>query len=394
MRVLLSTIGSRGEVQPVLALALRLRSLGQEVRLCAPPDFRELIAGYDLPFVPIGPEVRHFGRGGAKPTPAELRSRIPDTVATQFEFIAPAADDCDIVLGCGALQIAARSLAEQRGIPYVYAAYSPNTLPNPQLAPPPMPGPPPATTDVPTLWEQDAQRWNQIWSGPLNSQRAALGLPPVADVRGYIFTESPWLAADPILGPWPQPAALPVLQTGAWLVPDDRPLAAELDAFLEAGAPPIYFGFGSMHVAPEIGRTLIETARKLGYRAVVQRGWTDLSPIDDASDCLAIGEVNQQALFPRVVAVVHHGGAGTTTAIAKSGVPQVVIPQRYDQPYWASRAEALGIGVALPLGEPATDSLVAALDRALAADTVARAGSLTTEIRTDGTEVAARHLLG
>ena len=81
---------------------------------------------------------------------------------------------------------------------------------------------------------------------------------------------------------------------------------------------------------------MIQAARALGRRAIVSRGWADLSLVDDEPDCLAIGEVNLQALFTRVAAVVHHGGAGTTTAAALAGAPQVVIPQHYDQHYWAS----------------------------------------------------------
>ena len=76
----------------------------------------------------------------------------------------------------------------------------------------------------------------------------------------------------------------------------------------------------------------------------MSRGWPDLSLVGRRTDCLAIGEVNQQALFTRVAAVVHHGGAGTTTAAALAGAPQVVIPQVYDQHYWAQRVEQLGIG--------------------------------------------------
>jgi vancomycin aglycone glucosyltransferase len=72
---------------------------------------------------------------------------------------------------------------------------------------------------------------------------------------------------------------------------------------------------------------MIETARTLGRRAILSRGWADLSLVDKEADCLAIGEVNQQVLFKRVAAVVHHGGAGTTTTAALAGAPQVVIPQ-------------------------------------------------------------------
>jgi vancomycin aglycone glucosyltransferase len=114
---------------------------------------------------------------------------------------------------------------------------------------------------------------------------------------------------------------------GAWILSDERPLSPELETFLETGEPPVYFGFGSMRAPHDLGQVMIQTARALGRRAIVSRGWADLSLVDDEPDCLAIGEVNQQALFTRVAAVVHHGGAGTTTAAALAGAPQVVIPR-------------------------------------------------------------------
>ena len=100
-----------------------------------------------------------------------------------------------------------------------------------------------------------------------------------------------------------------VLQTGAWILADERPLSPEIETFLEAGEPPVYFGFGSIRAPQDLSRVMIESARALGRRAIVSRGWADLSLVDDAPDCLAIGEVNQQALFRRVAAAVHHGGA-------------------------------------------------------------------------------------
>ena len=96
--------------------------------------------------------------------------------------------------------------------------------------------------DYSQLWAQDAKRWNDTWSSLLNPQRAALGLAPVSDVRSYILTGQPWLAADPTLGPWPDSTGQAVFQTGAWILPDARPLSTELEAFLNAGDPPIYFG--------------------------------------------------------------------------------------------------------------------------------------------------------
>src|SRR5262249_20375650 len=262
MRVLLSTIWSRGDVQPLVALALQLRVLGQEVRLCVPPDFKDWIDSLGLPVTPIGPELRKLTVASppsppAPPSPERRRQLAEATVATQFETIAAAAQGCDIIVAATALQIAARSVAESMGIPYVFAAYCPAVLPSLLHAPPllpPIPGqtPTPATADNRELWARDTERFNDLFATALNNHRAAmgLGLAPVSDVRNHVFTDQPWLAADPTLAPWPDPTDQAVFQTGAWIMPDERPLSRELQTFLETGEPPVYFGFGSMR-APE-----------------------------------------------------------------------------------------------------------------------------------------------
>jgi vancomycin aglycone glucosyltransferase len=373
MRVLPSTIGSRGDVQPLVALALQLRELGQGVRLCAPPDFRDWIDTLEIPFTPLGPELRRTAASSwARPSPEQLRQLAESSVATQFVTVAAAAEGCDVLVAGGYLQIAAPSIAEQMGIAYICASYCPIALPSPHHAPPPLSllgqTPTDGMADNRTLWTQDAQRWNDTWAGALNSQRASAGLASVTDVRSHIFTERPWLAADPTAAPWPEPADRDVVQTGAWILPDQRPLSPELQVSLEAGEPPVYFGFGSIRAPRDLSATMIETARALGRRAIVSRGWADLALLDNEPDCLSIGEVNQQALFKRVAAAVHHGGAGTTTTAARAGAPQVVIPQGYDQHYWAQRVHGLRIGTAHPPVVPTTDSLATALSHALQPD--------------------------
>lgn len=405
MRVLLSTIGSRGDVQPLVALALALRELGQEARLCVPPDFQEWIEGLGFHVTPIGPELRKMmaaspppGTAPAAPPSLErLRQMAEESVAAQFATIAAAAEGCDVIVGATALQIAARSVAEKAGIGYVFAAYCPTVLPSPHHAPIVLrtlgQTPPPATADNRELWAQDARGWTERWGALLNGHRASLGLAPVDDVRSHIFGDRPWLAADPTLAPWPDPEDDSVIQTGAWLLPDERPLSPELERFLDAGEPPVYFGFGSMRAPQDLGRVMVEAARALGRRAIVSRGWAELSLVDDAPDCLAIGEVNQQALFPRVAAVVHHGGAGTTTAAARGGAPQVVVPQMYDQHYFAARIDQLGIGTAHAPAAPNAASLTAALERTLQPAVAERARSVAAAVRTDGARVAARRLM-
>jgi vancomycin aglycone glucosyltransferase len=250
-----------------------------------------------------------------------------------------------------------------------------------------------ATTDHGELWAQDAQRFNDMFGRALNSHRASLGLAPVNEVRSHIFTDRPWLAADPTLAPWPDPADGAVFQTGAWILPDERPLSPELESFLENGEPPVYFGFGSMRAPQDLSQVMIQTARAVGRRAIVSRGWANLSVLDNEPDCLAIGEVNQQALFKRVAAVVHHGGAGTTTIAALAGAPQVVIPQIYDQHYWARRVHDLGIGTAHGPGTPTVDSLLGALEHSLLVEVAARAHCISSKVRRDSAQAAARELV-
>lgn len=399
MRVLLSAIGSRGDVQPIVALAAALRDRGDDVRLCVPPDFREWIEGLDFDVTPIGPELRSAGRVdplAARPTPEQIEAMRAGTVAAQFETVAAAADGCDAIVGATALQLAAPSIAESLRVPYVFAALSPAVLPSPHH-PPPVLGllgdtPAPEAPDYRELWVQDGRRWNDGWLSLLAPRRAALGLAPIGDVRDYVHTRTPWLAADPVLAPWPEPSDGRVVQTGAWILRDDRPLSGELESFLDAGDPPVYFGFGSTRAPEREARVMVAAARAHGRRAILSRGWADLAPDEDAADCIGIGDANFEALFPRVAVVVHHGGAGTTTAAARAGAPQVAVPRNYDQHYWAQRVERLGVGTAHAPAVPTEESLVAALAHALDRDVAARARSLAPSIRTDGARVAAERL--
>jgi vancomycin aglycone glucosyltransferase len=397
MRVLLSTYGGRGDVEPLAGLAVRLRALGAEARVCAPPDCAERLAEVGVPLVPVGPPVRPLVHGATRPSVADVPRRAAELIADQFDKLPAAAEGCDALVATGLFPVAAsaQSVAEKLGIRYVFAAYCPIFLPSPHRPPHPLPGRPlpPDVTDNRVLNELDVQNYNALFGDALNTNRASIGLPPVDNVRDHVITEHPWLAADPALGPWQEPADLDVVQTGAWILPDERPLPAGLEAFLDAGTPPVYVGFGSMRAPKDIARVAIEATRAQGRRALVAHGWADLALIDDRADCFAVGEVNQQQLFRRVAAVVHHGGAGTTTTAARAGAPQVVVPQMADQPYWAGRVAGLGIGTAHDGPAPTTQSLSAALGTALTPETRARATAVAGTIRTDGTTVAATLLL-
>lgn len=399
MRVLLTTWGSRGDVEPLAGLAARLKELGADARVCAPPDeeFAVLLARAGVEMVPLGPSVRSIVAGPRPPSAQAAFRLAPELVAARFATLPSAAEDCDALLATGLMPAGARDVAEKLGIPYITACFHTLGLPSRHFPPGARPGTPSAQneTDNKVLWEQDAQRVNALYGEALNTHRAAIGLPPVDNVRDHVLTDRPWLAADPLLWPSKNMTDLDVVQTGAWILPDDRPLPAELEAFLAAGAPPVYVGFGSMaaHAPEGIARVAVEALRAHGRRVLLARGWADLAPLDDRDDCLVIGEVNQQSLFSRVAAVVHHGGAGTTTTAARTGTPQVVLPRIADQPRWAARVAELGIGAAHHAPTPTVESLSAALAAALTPETRTRARSVAEAVRTDGTTVAARMLL-
>jgi vancomycin aglycone glucosyltransferase len=396
MRVLLSTYDSRGGVEPLAGLAVQLKALGAEVQVCAPPDqeFAELLAGVGVPLVPYGESVRAMMTGTA-PSEADLRRQLDALVAAHFDTVAAAAEGCDALVATNLplAAAAARSATEKLGLHYVYASYHPAHLPSAHHPPPNYLGWHFANNQA--LWDLDAQNMDALFGATLNGHRASIGLPPVDNLRDHAITDRPWLAADATLGPWPEPADADVVQTGAWLLPDERPLPADLVTFLEAGPPPVYVGFGSMGLqnSKDIVPVLIEAIRAQGRRTVLSRGWANLSLVDGREDCFVVGEVNQQLLFGRVAAVVHHGGAGTTTTAARAGVPQVVIPQGADQIYWAGRVAELGIGTLYVGLTPTIDSLWTALKTALTPETRARATQVSGTIRTDGAAVAATLLL-
>jgi vancomycin aglycone glucosyltransferase len=396
MRVLLSTYGSRGDVQPLVALGQALQLVGAEPLISAPADaeFVDLLEQEGLPLAPAFMPVRQWIEQ-AKQSGLRLPQLASKMVPAQFDAIAAAAEGCDAIVATGLFPsvAAAQSVGEKRGIPFICVAFCPLMVPSPHHPPMEYPGwpHPPEVTDNLALWEFNARAKNALFGAAVNSHRASIGLSRVDNVRDHVFTHHPLLASDPALSPWQPTDLTDAVQTGAWILPDTRPLPTELEAFLDAGDPPVYVGFGSMamHAAEDLARVTIEAVRAHGRRVILAQGWANLALVDDREDCFAVGEVNQQALFARVAAVVHHGGAGTTTAAARAGTPQVMVPQVADQPYWASRVSELGIGAAHDGPIPRTGSLLAPLRTALAPETRKRAAAFAKMVCSDGTVIAA-----
>ncbi len=392
-KILLSTIGSRGDVQPMLALALEVRALGVAPHFIVPPNFQDWVQALGFECTPIGPDVRKMApvaTPAAPPTPERRRELASGSVHEQFRVLGDAAMGCSAIIACGALQIAAQSIAEIQRIPAPFVAYAPVSLPSPDYPPPRMGPAHPDSLGADgnrALWEAEERSWNELFGAALNEEREREGLAPVSNVLRHVITERPWLAADPLLGASPD-------AMGAWLLPGNEPLPAALEQFPQGGPPPVYLGFGSMRGAEGAASLMIGAARALGKRCVVSAGWGDLGPAKAAEDCLAIGDVNHPPLFSRVAAVVHHGGAGTTHTAAMAGVPQVIIPHLYDQPYWARRVRDLGIGVAGPArGQLERDNFELALRNALRPEVARSAGQFAARMQHDGARRAAERLM-
>ncbi len=338
-------------MQPLLALGVRLRGMGRQVRVCAPPDFHGLAAEHGLGFTAISREPRD---GACWP----MEDLVPTLLAEQFTALEEAAKGCDAIVAANQGQVAARTVAESHGARYLHVARSPISLPSRHHAPQGRQEP----GENQAWWQRAAEQRNTVWRKALNELRAELGLRPVDDITRHVLTDRPLLAADPVLAPWPG-AGLDVRQTGAWVLPDRRPLPPETREFLAAGEPPVYIGLNG--ATPPKNRRVITP------------------PVDGAN---TVDNGNRQALFSRMAVVVHHGEPGTTTTAARAGVPQVVVPRTDDQFYFAQRVQRLGIGVADP------ESLTDAIDHALTPDVTARARALAARMRSDGTSIAALYI--
>ena len=182
---MLYTFGSRGDIEPLLALAIALRDRGAEAVFCAPPDFADLLAANGMEHVPTGPSVHELVHV-RKATHADAPALAAELVATQFGTLRTA-ERCDAIIGTGLMPAGMRSVAELVGIPYICAVLTPHVLPSPHHRPLPRPGKPfpGGLTDNARLWELDAEKVQVLYGPALNEHRARAGLDAVTDVRDH-----------------------------------------------------------------------------------------------------------------------------------------------------------------------------------------------------------------
>ncbi|MGF1666860.1 MAG: glycosyltransferase [Acidimicrobiia bacterium] len=366
MRIAILTVGSRGDVQPYTALAIGLGDAGHDVTLATHEPFRGFVESHGVALAPLPGDPREvLGTPEAHELLASGRSivrfagRFLKVLKPWFHDLtratAPLVAEADFVL-YSPLAFTGWHQAKARGIGTAQAVLQPfartgafSTVSN-------------GGADHGRIINRAShlvteQLFWQPLRGEVNRWRTSeLGLPaqpisgPFRELRA--IAEPQLCGFSPTLVPPPSDWRREVEVTGAWFLDQPAPADPALDAFLADGPPPVYAGFGSMvdSDAGAISDLVVRAARLAGVRLVLGSGWAGLAYEGD--DVLVVGDTPHSHLFPRMAAVIHHGGAGTTHTAARAGVPQIVVPFFADQPFWARRVEALGIG---PAGIPRKD---------------------------------------
>lgn len=405
MRIAILAPGSRGDVQPYVALGLGLARAGHAVRVVTNRDFAELVRGHGLELVQVDFAVEEAMRarsasraiegGGLLGSMREIARIARRATHLLFEASLTAAQDADLLLsGMGGMLVAA-SLVEKRPLPWVQAYNVPLTptgafpgalLPWLSLWPRPW-------------WHRLSHRlsrqalWQTMRMAGNTARGEVLGLPPMPVLPPFErppFSNGPLLyGLSPSLIPRPDDWPAHIHVTGFWFAdePADWTPPPALADFLARGPAPVYVGFGSMSSEdPEATtRLVLDAVARAGVRAVVHRGWAGLAESAVPAGVCVVGSVPHSWLLPRVALAVHHGGAGTTAAALRAGVPSVVVPFHGDQPFWGQVVHARGVAPApLPRRRLAAAHLAATMAQALGDDAMrARAAELGVAVRSE-----------
>ncbi|MCC6173823.1 MAG: glycosyltransferase family 1 protein [Chloroflexi bacterium] len=407
MNVLLMTWGSRGDVQPYLALARGLMSGGHDLRAIGPAvdEFTDLARAVGVPYLPMGPAFSGASVSAFMDRVVKVPDPILQTRSLINTFVVPALEEvyhasleharwADVVVS-HFFQPAGRMAAEHMGRPWVSATLT--HLAFGSRAYPPTPLPDLGAFINRALWDLGLRYASLLWSGGINAVRRRVGLPSLHRLAERDFY-SPGLNLVGVsrhVAP-PQPDWPPGTRvTGYWFL--GRPNWApppELVGFVGQEPPPIAIGFGSMATddGPAVTRLLVEATRRARVRAVLQAGWAGLGAGTLPPTILPVGDVPHSWLFDRVTAVVHHGGAGTTAAAIRAGVPSVFVPHISDQRAWAATVRHLGVAPpSVPRRTLSAGALARAIRAALDPGMRARAKRLGTAVRAeDGVGTAVR----
>ncbi|MFJ8696405.1 glycosyltransferase [Streptomyces roseolilacinus] len=358
MRVLITAAGSRGDVAPYTGVGARLREAGHEVVLAAPEEFAGLVEGtgpafHALPVDPRGGGAGAPGPGGGSGGTGELIRRARAFLGDLGDGLVRAAEAHrpDVLLLSTTTAPLGWHVAEATGVPSL-GAYLQPVAPTREFPPVVGGGRPLGRWGNRAAGRLSLRVVDRVHADAVRELRHRLGLPPATGraVRRRV-EESGWPVLhgfSEVLVPRPADWRPGLEVAGAWWphVPADAELPDAVEDFLRAGPPPVFVGFGSMGggQGERLGEVAVRALRLAGVRGVVQAGWAGLSASD--GDALLVGDVPHALLLPRTAAVVHHAGAGTTTAALRAGVPSVPVPFTADQPFWARRVAAIGAGTA------------------------------------------------
>lgn len=363
-RIVIEAFGTHGDVAPLTGLGARLRQvLGADVAIAAQQPYQEMIseAGLEFRLLPKDTEQAtrdsDYGRAlvdGSRMHPSKrVLATMRDDLAGVGEAMAHAARDADLLLLEGPVgSLLGYHVADALDIPSMGVFFQP-VSPTAELAPPPLTARSFGRFGNRLAWRTTSGMGERVYQPLIKDLRRNLDAPPRSR-RDY---QAERAARWPILyGFSPRVVARPrdwrpgLDVTGYWwpTVADDwRPPTPLLD-FLDAGPAPVYVGFGSTATArgDELSEMISRALRRAGVRGVVQSGWARLRCTGE--DILTIDDVPHAWLFPRMAAIVHHCGAGTTAAALSAGVPSVPVAGIVDQPFWAHRLHSLG-AAATPL---------------------------------------------
>lgn len=397
MLITILTYGSRGDVQPYVALAVGLQKAGHSVRLAAPHRFAGFAARYDIPFAPLpgDPEEISARLNDAHSNVIGMIRSISDYVFSIAEPVARAAFDAcegaDLLVHSFLFTTGGHAWAHARGIPDVSVQTFPIFAPTrafPMVAAPDIPS---GALSYFSHWLNTQIYWQ---GGRLGFRRLRAAAPHVFnfelhwpfDTRRARQPMTPlFFAFSPVVIPSPVDWTAPHIHTPGYFFLDERETYApplELSHFLSAGEPPVCVTFGSMvnREAERIDAIVRAALAQVGKRAIILTGWGGNARHDRSSDLLYLDAVPHDWLLPRCSTVIHHGGAGTTAAGLLAGIPNLVLPHAADQPFWGRRVAAIGAGPApIPLSKLTVDALGRALremDEPRLRDRAARVGKL------------------
>jgi len=364
MKITIFCAGTRGDIQPLTALGVGLQRHGHRVTIATSRNFESFVAQAGIVYAPLtadydrlmreAPEMLESGMNVFRGSRIMVR-HLSEMVSHWAIEGRAAAADADLVIGQGPTTVLAGSLAEALGIPVVQAQLQPMT-PCTDIRPmvlPPLPGPVPGAVNLALYYTVRWFMWSLARPPVNNLLRRSLGLEPYswlgplyrqpATRRRVLYGYSEHIL--PRSRDWSENIQV----TGFWFLDagDDWQPPDDLAAFLAAGPKPIYVGFGSMFPRDpiRITATVIAGIRKAGCRAVLASGWGGLAADDAVRDpnIYLLQQAPHNWLFPRMVAAVHHGGAGTTAAAVRAGIPSLILPFITEQAFWSVQLEKLGV---------------------------------------------------